>query len=78
MARIQSSEQLNALVEKLFDKRITATIKLSRTEEGMEAEVTVDPTDELTSLAYSLVQSDLTLSYDGSSVQILTTPGGEK
>jgi hypothetical protein len=76
MARIQSSEQLTALVEKLFEKRVPATVKLIRTDEGMEAEVILDSTGDLTTLTYSLVQSDLALNYDGANVSVLTQEEG--
>jgi hypothetical protein len=76
MARIQSSEQLTTLMQKFFDKQIEATVKLVRTAEGMEADVTVEPTEDLTRVAYSLVQSDLGLSYDGANVRVLSNEGG--
>ena len=79
MAQVQDPERLAQLIEKLFERRVEATIKVVRVgDEGMEAEVVVESTGELTSLAYSLAQRRLVLSYDGNTIKVFSDPEEEE
>jgi len=74
MAGVRDQEALTDLVAKLFEKQIQATIQLSQTEQGMEAEVRILPTENLTTVAYSLAQSELGLVYDGELIRVQGKP----
>ncbi len=79
MAQVQDPEQLAQLLEKLFERRVEATIKTVRVgDDGMEAEIVVESSSELTSLAYSLVQRGLVLSYDGNTIKVYSDPEKEE
>ncbi len=79
MAQVQDPEQLAQLLEKLFERRVEATIKTIRVgDDGMEAEIVVESSSELTSLAYSLVQRGLVLSYDGNTIKVYSDPEKEE
>jgi len=71
MTLITDQAKLIVLVGELHQRRIVSRINLQRAEEGMAAEVFVEPTESLLILAQMAEEHGLALVYDGTDLKVV-------
>lgn len=77
MSRISGRKKIDETVQVLSSKQIPTQIFVIRREDGeQEAEIRLQPTDDLAAIGVMLAQEGLKLHYDGRNVRVIEPPTG--